>query len=175
MDAGLLIPFRRYGYRMIGATAEERAEWGRRRYLGAAAAPILNLGPQNIAPAGGSFEGETYTAAPATPAATPHTLTLHLGPTTSPAPAGHPLTLHLSPQTTAVSAPTTPAAASAPATTAAAAAPTIVATPACPACPTCTSPALAAGAGALGGGLLMYFVGLATRETKPKRRANRRR
>lgn len=158
MDPGHMISFRRFGYRMIGQTSLDRMEVTRARYLGDPA-PLLNLGP-STAPAG-TFAGETFTAAPR---ATPHTLTLHLGPPPA-APARHPLALHLGPQVT-VSA---PAPAAPPPSDGDVLPPTIVATPDCPPCPTCTSPALAAGAGALGGALLMYVVGLATRETKRRR------
>ena len=178
-DPHRMISWRDYGSRMIGAGGAARADFVRARYRGMGAGPLLNLGPQNVAPAGGSFAGETYTPGPAI---VPHTLTLHLGPAPRPAPAitPHILTLHLATATAAVPALTvavppppvpvsfTPVAAPAPSP--------LLAQAGGLACASCTGKAVAAGAGGFAAGsLLMYLVGLSTREHKNKRRKNRRR
>ena len=162
-----MISFRDYGYRMIGS-AGERAENARRRYMGAGP---LNLGPQ-YQTTSQPFVGEGSAPPPA------HVLAFHLGPPpAAPPPPAHVIAFHLGPVTSAI-----PVAAVAvqpvaytppPASSDSADAPMPGLTP--PTCPTCTKSAVVAGvASALGTGLLMYFVGLSTRERKAKRRRNRR-
>lgn len=158
-----MISWRRYGYRMIGTcaiglTAGDRAALARARYMGAPA-PALNLTPANYrAPGTTSFQGETTVVTappppPPAPAPAPprRVLALHLGPTaTQPAPAPVPVTI--APVRVLAASPMRAAAA-----------------PDCPTCEKCTSPLVAGGAGLALGALLMYVVGLATREQKKKK------
>lgn len=179
-----MISYRDYGYRMIGDSASaSRAEYVRRRYLGAAA-PTLNLTAANYQTPGGTFQGETYVPAAAPAVRAPRTINLHLGPVTPPTPApvlpaAVPTTrnipLHLAPVVVASpqSVPTTTDTFSAPPDVT-----TVDATPAdCPACPSCTGTALATGAGVA---LLMLGVGVATnmvkfKSMKPRRNPRRKR
>jgi hypothetical protein len=137
--------FRRYGFRMIGGTAAiARA---RRRAMGDSNEPAGFLfgsssGPANPAQYGGEFPA---------PAAT-HVVALHVG---VPA-AAHPLL--------------TTAPAVMPTRSAFVPTPTASA-PDCPSCGLCLNPVVVGAASALGSGLLMYFVGLASKERKVRRRA----
>jgi len=175
MDAHDLISFRRYGFRMIGAvSASERAAMARQRYMGAG--PLLNLGPGNLAPTGGALVGESYVPAPAKPV-----LSLHFGGRTltppAPPPPSHVIVMHLGtspalPPALVVTAPPPPVSSDGGSFNAPAPAD-------CPPCSPWTTPKkelLSVGvAGGLAGGLLMYFVGLATREKKKRRKNPRRR
>ena len=161
-----MISWRGYGYRMIG-TADARAAYVRRRYLGAG--PLLNLGPGNVGP-GESLVGESAVANPAPAPA--HVISMHLH-TAPPASAPVKLSFHLAGRTLT---PTLPTAVTASAPLPALPAPVVDTPDAAPApdaapCPTCPPiPIRAAAAGAVGGALLMYVVGLLTREAKKKRR-----
>lgn len=146
-----MISWRRYGYRMIGAA--DRAMLARARYMGQS----LDLSSSIYHRAGTSTttgESTTYTTPPPPPA--PHVIRLSLGPPhTAPAPA--PVLPPPPPPVTM----TTPVRAIA------------QANPVCPPCDPCPAPpsqAMAWGGGALLGALIMYGVGLATREMKKKRR-----
>ena len=148
MSRTRMISWRDYGYRMIGAgPAELRAEMVRARYMG----QTLDLSSSAYHRAGtttSSGESFTFTPAPPPPPPAPRrVIALRLG--TSPTRAAAPVT---APAPTADAAP-------APA-------------PAPDACQCETVPRLlaAGGAGALVGGLIMYFVGLSTREKRKGRR-----
>jgi hypothetical protein len=162
MDTGHMISWRRYGYRMIGGAHARALRMG----MGA---PALTFTSANYrAPGTTSFQGESTTVVAPPPPAPKKSLALHLGPVvaaTAPAPVKA-IPLHLAPTVTAIAL--TPDAV--PVSTTDAFIPPVVtvdaATP--PAdCPSCTGKVVAAG---LGGGLLMYLVGLATREMKKKKR-----
>jgi hypothetical protein len=154
-----MISFRRWGYRMIGATADERAALVRARYCPSHvyigdAAPLLNLSTSPPAcPPGYHWEatpaGPIQGIAGCVKNPVRKVLGLHLG-------------AKVSPVAPVVAPPTSDAAAApAPAPDA----------PACPPAGYSTGALVGAGAGGAAlGGLLMYFVGLATREKKKRAR-----
>jgi hypothetical protein len=158
--------FRRNGYRMIGATEEARYASMRRRYVGAGSdfGPLTYTAPHVV-----TGEGQVQ---PAAPAPVRRNIPLVLKPPApatapAPAPARTNIPLVLSPQIT--SAPpakedTLPA----PLFTEDAAPyePVSVIT-ATPECPSCTGKVVA---GFAAGALLMYLVGLLTREMNKKKK-----
>jgi len=153
MDPGHMISWSRYGYRMIGS-ADERAEYVRRRYMGAG----LNLNASNFNASAAPFVGEGSAPPP------PKVISFHLGPVkVATPPPKKIINFHLSPPPAYV--PPAPAIVTAPAPMPDAAAAPEPATFVCPAVP--LLPALG---GMAGGALLMYLVGLAMREAKKKGR-----
>ena len=142
-----MISWRGYGYRMIG-TADARAAYVRRRYLGAG--PLLNLGPGNVGP-GESLVGESAVANPAPAPA--HVISMHLH-TAPPASAPVKLSFHLAGRTLTPTLPTAVTASAppplpalpAPVQTSDAGAYDVPGTP--PPCPTC--PTIPVGAAAAG-------------------------
>lgn len=171
---GTMLSFRRYGYRMIGAASvEDRFDYMRARSMGASAPAF---GPLSYAGPSGTLAGESFVPSPANlpPAPTPvkRQLNLHLGPAApppaAPAPVKKTLDLHLGPSITAAPATTDGASLVTTSSDGAALAPAPAAGATCPNCG--EKMAVAAVVGAVAGSLLMYFVGLATRESKKKKR-----
>jgi len=164
--------FRRNGYRMIGAVSEEaRFESVRRRYMGAGSdfGPLTYTAPHVV-----TGEGQV---APAAPAPVKRVIPLKLGPAPAPAPTPAPapapvrrnIPLVLSPQVTSV--PLSPSdLMPAPAFTEDAAPTPVSVITATPECPSCTAKVVG---GFFAGGLLMYLVGLATREMDKKKKRRR--
>jgi len=153
-----MISWRAYGYRMIGAA--ERFEHQRARYM---AGPTLNLTPANFSTSAPAFVGEG-SAPPA-----PHVVAFHLPPPPPP-PAPKVVSFHLGPVSSAIPLAAPAVSLPAPAFAVSAPAPVAASSPDCPPCDACPSATAKVAGGFVAGGLLMYFVGLATREHKNKRR-----
>lgn len=149
-----MISWQRYGYRMIGAA--DRFALARARTMG----QTLDLSSSQYHRAGSSVmtgEGTTYTPPPPPPPPPPapvhKVIRLALGTQSRPAPPVPP-PMQPPPAHITMTAPIRTLA---------------QANPVCPQCD-CPSPVLYAGGGALAAGLLMYVVGLATREKKKRGR-----
>jgi hypothetical protein len=153
-----MISWRRYGYRMIGTG--DRFELARARYMGQG----LDLSSSQYHRAGTSTttgESTTYSPPPPPPPPPVHkVIQLHLN---NPPPAPPPVQ-HIPQAVTAVALPVVQ---TLPVRTLAAANPVC---PPCPQCPPEPNKLALAGGGALVAGLIMYFVGLSTKERRKRGR-----